>query len=96
VDIIRRWPAQTFARGFLPNRDELVERQRGAHRQHAGVDDLKQELLACLHFLEQPGIGHVGCDAGVGQAPDIWNPMSGPLVDRDLDAGLQVQADGQE
>src|SRR5258708_34957354 len=78
----------------LPNRSELVEWQRSAHHQYAGIDDLKQQLLAALHFLEQSGVGEIGRDAGIGKAPDIGNPIGGALVDRYLDAGLQVQADG--
>ena len=49
-----------------------------------------------LHFLEQSGIGQIGCNAGVGEAPHIGNSLGGALIDREPDPGLEVEADGKE
>jgi hypothetical protein len=47
-------------------------------------------------LLDQSGIGQIGRNAGIGQAPYIRHPVRRTLVDGEFHAGLQVQADGKE
>jgi hypothetical protein len=56
-------------------RANLLTGNAVGHRQDAGVRDLELKLLVCLHLLGQLGIGQIGGDAGVGEAPDIRKPV---------------------
>ena len=60
------------------------------------INNFQQKALAALHFLEQPRLGQIGCDAGIGQAPDKGDSKWRSLIDGDLDARLQIEADGAE
>ena len=83
-------------RRSLPDRGELVEREQCVVTVSTLESTTSSEASGRLPFrLISAGIGHIGRDAGVGQAPDVGKPVGGALIDVSLTPACRYRPTGR-